>query len=341
MGLLTVALILGLLRIAPALGLIDIPGSTVRKFHDGSPALVGGIAIFVALFFTLTLFKPDLLFSNLALTMAAFLLVVTGAVDDRFDLRPLFKLIAQITAAFIVVFLGKIVLLSLGRILPGDKVLALGGFAVPFTVLAIVVLLNAWNMIDGLNGLCSGITLICLFWLMIVIAVQGTNTQALFLPGLLAIGIACFLPFNTGFFGRRPHALAFMGDAGSLFLGLCMAWIPLKLTQDISFKIPPMVIAWILALPVFDMTCVCIKRIAAGKNPMAADKTHLHHLLIANGHSSSRTVEMICAMTLIYGGIGVLGWIWHWPQAVLFLLLVAALAGHAFLRIRLRRNAKT
>lgn len=326
-----------LVKVAPAYGLVDHANDT-RKDHLGTPALVGGIAIFTALWAGLLAFTPDILGQNAAFAAAASLLIVVGAIDDRFDIRPSYKLAAQAAAALILVFIGKAALLSFGKIMPGMPAVALGIFSIPFTLIAIILLLNAWNMVDGLDGLASGLALVCLFWLCVAMLCLRLPSAAFVLPLCAAAAIAGFLPFNSSLFNKH-HTPAFLGDAGSLLLGLLMAWLPLKLTQDTSFRVAPVVVAWVLALPVFDIVCVTFRRLAQKKNPMQADQTHLHHLFIRSGHDKSKVPALMMRLCFAYGGFGVLTWIWGLPQSLSLLLWVIALGAHMTLRRHLVRKA--
>lgn len=298
-------------RFAPRLGLIDRPNHE-RKLHTGEPALTGGLAIYFSVVIACNFFAPRLIFENPALFVAGFLLLLTGAIDDRHDIPAIAKLCVQLAAAGILIYVGNAVLVSLGVVVPHGKPFALGVFAVPFTMVAVLLLLNAWNMTDGLDGLIGGITLCGLLWMGAAILGAHMPMNDLWLPAILFFAVLGYLPFNLRSRGTAQRQV-FLGDAGSLFLGLCMAWLPLKLTQDRAFLVPPAVMAWILTVPVFDITWVVFTRLAHKKNPMSPDKTHLHHLLMAKGYTAAQAARLIVAISFICGGLGVLLWVWHMP----------------------------
>src|SRR5262245_53621375 len=208
----TVVFLFAFRPVAVAIGLVDIPGG--RKRHDEPVPLIGGIAMSLGLGFGTTLVAhPD--FWNPAL-LGIYLLVVVGTIDDRFDLPPNVRLIAQTCAALLVVFASDVVVDRLGA--PLFFELPLGALAVPFTVLFIVTMINAFNVIDGIDGLAGGLAILSLG----AMAVIGSSTTVFALVAIVIGVVAAFLLFNLPLGVNKP-VRTFMGDAGSTSLGLTIA----------------------------------------------------------------------------------------------------------------------
>jgi len=290
----TVFFIFALRPVAAALKLVDIPGG--RKRHDMPVPLIGGLAMSIGLTFGATLtFQLELW---LPIAIAIYLLVLVGMIDDRFDLSARVRLFAQVCAALIVVFGAGLHVSNLGS--PLFFQWSLGIAAVPFTVLFVVTVINAFNVIDGLDGLAGGLSMIAL----VCLAIIGVDSSLFSLAIVLTAVVAGFLLFNLPL-GFNSVARCFMGDAGSTFLGLAIATIGISFSQGPAPIISPVVGLWFIAVPVFDLFCSIIRRLAKGKSPFSADHDHLHHILNANGRS--RRGGALIVMLLIAGGCAVVG----------------------------------
>jgi len=321
---LSLFLIHNLRRPAVNLGLVDIPGG--RKAHDGHVPLVGGVGVFAAFALAALLLPQDLgAYRGLFFGMA--LLLIAGVLDDLHDLRAGRKLLAQVVAALMLVGWGGHVIPDLGG-WPLLGTLELGLLAVPFTLLCVVGLVNAVNMMDGVDGLAGGVTLVILAWLVGAAVAAGDGGQAA-LPGLLAATVVGFLVFNFPHPWRRC-ASVFMGDAGSLLLGFAVAWFAVDLADAPQDPVPPLTIAWILALPVFDALTLMVRRVHKGQSPMAADREHLHHIFQRAGFTTRGTVYVLMTIVLLMGAIGMAGWWLAVPAWVMFLGLLAVFAGHIY-----------
>jgi UDP-GlcNAc:undecaprenyl-phosphate GlcNAc-1-phosphate transferase len=204
----------------------------------------------------------------------------------------------------------------------------LGWLAIPFTLLCVVGLINAVNMLDGLDGLAGSVVLVMLFWLSVV-GLEAAEFQALALPVLLASAVAGFLVLNFPVPWRRC-ATVFMGDSGSTMLGFALAWFAIDLAFQQGVGVPPVTIAWIMALPVFDTISLMLRRGLKGQNPMTADREHLHHIFLRAGFSPRTTVYIAMGIAFGLGGIGVLGWRLGVPEWLLWLPLLAVFAVHWF-----------
>lgn len=270
------------------IGAIDIPRDGRRMHADPIPRL-GGLAIFLAFFLCSAVFcKIDQ--TMLSIWIGGFVIVVMGVFDDIYNLHPLIKLGVQVIAALIAVAEGMTVdFISLfGHYIP------LGVFAVPVTVLWIVGLTNAMNLIDGLDGLSCGVSVISSLSLYLVMLMRGDSVSAA-ITLILAGSCLGFLPFNTN------PARIFMGDTGAQFLGYTLSLLSVsglfKTHTVISFFIP----LSIFGFPLVDTGFAFCRRILHGQSPFHADRGHLHHRLIDMGFNQKQTVMILYSICAILG----------------------------------------
>ncbi len=275
----TLLLMIGLRPLAPLLGLIDRPGG--RKQHEGEVAVIGGLAIFGGCLVGGSTLLPEHLQVPASFLLCAALLVAVGAADDRFDVSAWVRLGVQIMVAAIMVGEG-LVIRELGG-WNGAPSFELGAFAPAFTVLAILTAINAYNMIDGLDGLACSLGLVSVLSLLLL----GQGGPASEVPAILAIlaaAIAAFLPFNVPV-GINRKVRCFMGDAGSTLIGFAVAWCGIRLSQSSAPQAQPVTILWLTLLPLLELIVSFVRRVAAGRSPLAADADHFHHRLMRAGLS--------------------------------------------------------
>lgn len=321
----TVGLVLLLRRFADRWGLVDRPGG--RKGHEGSVPLVGGIAMAGASS-VMMLWHPMVGATHLGGLVGLLILVALGLVDDIRAVSPIGKLAWQGLAATVIVLLGGDSVQHLG-VLFGTEPIELGWLSVPFTVFAIVGLVNAVNMADGVDGLAGGFVAGSVVWMWVLAAVVGMELLALELVALMG-AVVGFLFFNlrTPF---RGTAAVFMGDAGSLLLGGCLAWFALRLAQGSAAtgeEPAPVVLLWVLGLPVLDTLVVMSRRIREGRSPFCPGRDHVHHRLLEAGLSVSQTIVLLMVVNLMMGALGVLGWLLGLPEWALFVGYCGALGLH-------------
>ncbi|ANY66946.1 undecaprenyl-phosphate alpha-N-acetylglucosaminyl 1-phosphate transferase [Paenibacillus sp. BIHB 4019] len=304
---LTLALVMTPLvkKFAFFVGAIDKPNH--RKVHTRIMPRMGGLAIyaaFVAGFLLLFPFIPDGMLTDANMNMIKALLVggtiiiLIGALDDRFELSAKVKLLGQLAAASVVVF-GFGIKIDLVNIPFGDAMQPIAGWiAVPITILWIVGVTNAINLIDGLDGLAAGVSGIAISTILIMAIIMG-NIPIILLCSLLLGGIVGFLFFNF-----HP-AKIFMGDSGSLFLGFSLATLSMigfKQVTIVSFVTPLLIIG----VPLSDTFFAIVRRWVNKRPIFAPDKGHLHHCLQELGFSHRRTVLIIWCVAAIFGGFAIL-----------------------------------
>ncbi|WP_246156354.1 undecaprenyl-phosphate alpha-N-acetylglucosaminyl 1-phosphate transferase [Thiohalocapsa marina] len=340
------ALLRTLHPLAARFGLLDHPTER-RKQHRQPTPLVGGIAIFLALLLALLLTVQ--IDHRLAFGLGgAAVLVVVGGLDDRHGLGWKPRMLAQVVAALLLTLGAGVQLTSLGDLF-GLGPLALGVFAVPFTVFATVGLINAFNMIDGIDGLAGGVALIALLALLPLSS--GTGTEVVLLPAIAAI--VPYLLCNLGLFGCRRYKL-FLGDAGSLLLGYLVTWMLIGAVQapigsvQAPSALEPAAAIWLIAIPLLDALGVIAKRLLKRRSPFGADRGHLHHQLSRVFGSTQRALVVLLSAAALFAGIGLVGQALGVAPAVLlgmalgiFLVHLAAqpLAPRAYRRLMRRRRA--
>ena len=307
---LTAVLIVMLRPMAIFIGLVDVPSK--RKLHAGNIPLIGGVAIFLAalssmvLLSYLNLGKPELDGSLGAFFAAGLLLLFVGVWDDYRELPAAIRFLAQIGASLIMVFSGKVVLTDLGYLSFSGEILSLGVLSIPFTVFTCLGVINAMNMCDGLDGLSGCLALIAL------IGLGGANSMGVgpivdqHLIVVFAASVIAFLIFNLRTLWRSK-AWVFLGDAGSMLLGITLAWLCIKLSQGEARVISPAAVLWFLMLPIMDAVCMMIRRIMRGQSPFAADREHLHHILLLAGFTVGQVVTLMCSIALWGVVVGLLG----------------------------------
>jgi UDP-GlcNAc:undecaprenyl-phosphate GlcNAc-1-phosphate transferase len=309
---LTVGLLLLLSWLAPRLGLMDQPSA--RKIHSAPVPMTGGIAIFLVVAGMSALLYRQLPVFIWPLLVAALVLVLVGVLDDRWELAPGWRFVAQAVAIAAVIGLTGVRIDSFGFLLSDQWPLTLGVLAVPLTLFGIIGIINAINMADGIDGLAATLVLIPL--LLLGLVVPDAAWRRWFAVVGVAIGV--FLLFNL-FGGRRR---VFLGDAGSLLLGFILAWLVVYFSQGSHRVIFPVTALWLLALPVFDTIFVMTQRLLAGRSPFSPDRRHLHHLLMRLGYSAGKTLLLIAVYALILAQVGWLMLHYGVPEHIQFAAFV-------------------
>ncbi|MCE8014840.1 undecaprenyl/decaprenyl-phosphate alpha-N-acetylglucosaminyl 1-phosphate transferase [Halomonas sp. MCCC 1A17488] len=314
-------------RPAAAVGLADRPGG--RKQHQGVVPLTGGLGVFIG-FLLVQPFLPGVQSVYVPLFAGMALLVACGVIDDARDMRSTVKLGVQLLAAVLMVVWGGQVVTTLGEF-PVVGAVQLGWLAVPVTVFAVAGLINAVNMMDGIDGLAGGTVLVMLSWLGIIAAVQG-QLSLLVVIASLAAAVVGFLFFNMRHPWRK-RASVFMGDAGSMALGFAIAWFVIELSQYEQAVLGPVAYGWILVMPVMDTLSLMIRRIRKGRSPFAADREHLHHIFLRAGFLPGSATLALMSMTAVLGAVGVVGSLLGVPDLLMLLGLIGvAVAHYVFIR---------
>lgn len=316
------------IKLARKVGAIDLPSD--RRIHKKPIPRIGGIAILfgflvasIYLIISSTLEKKLILndSDNYLMKLLGFLIGILvleafAFTDDLKDIRPWQKLVGQVLAAVIIFCSGIRIDIINDWVLPT-------WFSCILTIGWIVGITNAINLIDGLDGLSSGISLISSFLLLIIFATNYSPLIAVLLITALAGAIMGFMPFNIN------PAKTFMGDVGSQFLGFTLAVISIlgvAKTVTLIVLIAPVLV---LALPIFDTLFAIVRRIVKGRSLKAvfkADRGHLHHRLMQQGFTQKQSVAILYAISASLGMLAIIliedGF---WKAMSLLLLIIAVL----------------
>jgi len=280
---------------ARRLDLMDYPKG--RKDHERPTPVTGGLAMAIASVLAYWA-APNLTPSIQAFCIAAVLLVVVGLWDDKHDLRWYWRILAQVLAALVVIFWGGVRVEQLGPLF-GLGQTSLGFLSVPFTVFAMVGIINAMNMIDGADGLAGMLGLAALAMLCAA-SVYAGNLVLAERVAVLCGALAGFLVWNLRF-PWRPRARVFMGNAGSGFLGLVIAWVAFRLTQNDGHPVNPVLALWLLPIPVMDTLVLIVRRLQEGRSPFAAGRDHIHHMMQDAGFGPTRAAFWLTVFSLACG----------------------------------------
>jgi UDP-GlcNAc:undecaprenyl-phosphate GlcNAc-1-phosphate transferase len=335
-----------------------------RDVHSTPTPRLGGIAMFLGIlvafgfasqvsWFHLVFARPGQI---VAILGAALIIVLIGVADDIWDLDWLTKLAGQVIAAGLLVWQGvQLVTLPIGGITVVPPVLGL-----VLTVGAVVLVMNAVNFIDGLDGLVAGVVIIAngvffiySYWLARVVAEAEYFNLTSLITVVLIGACAGFLPLNW-----HPAKL-FMGDSGALLVGLLMATSAISVTGQIDPEslqsgrllapafipfIPILLPLAILIVPLLDFALAVTRRLSAGKSPFSADRQHLHHRLLDMGHTHFQAVLIFYSWTAVVA-VGVLSFLfipWGWSIVLIVVGLgITTVVTLAPLSRRMRRAAST
>ncbi|CAH0078313.1 UDP-phosphate alpha-N-acetylglucosaminyl 1-phosphatetransferase [Salmonella enterica subsp. enterica serovar Typhi] len=304
-------------KVAIKIGLVDKPN--FRKRHQGVIPLVGGISVFAGICFMFGL--SDYYIPHLSLYLiCAGVLVFVGAMDDRFDISVKIRAVVQAVIAVVMMVIAKLHLGSLGYIF-GPWELVLGPFGYFLTLFAVWAAINAFNMMDGIDGLLGGLSSVSFAAMGLILWFDGQTSLAMWCFAMIA-AILPYIMLNLGILGRRYKV--FMGDAGSTLIGFTVIWLLLETTQGKTHSISPVTALWIIAIPLMDMVAIMYRRLRKGMSPFSPDRQHIHHLVMRAGFTSRQAFVLITLAAAILAGVGVTAEYSHfvpeWVMLVLFLL---------------------
>ena len=294
-------------KVSYKLNLLDHPNK--RKVHSKATAYTGGFAISVILLFSIFLFTVSDKNLNIILSIA-FLISIIGLIDDKYNLDVSSKLSLQIIPIFYLVVFENLTLQQIGDY--NYFKVELGSFVIPFTLMCVLLLINAFNYFDGIDG-TLGFTSISVL-IILYFLIPNQNFQ-LFLI-LILIPLAIFLCFNFSLF-KLPKL--FLGDSGSLLIGFVIAFVLIYLAnQNLTH---PILLAWSVVIFVYEFLSINLIRLKNKKDPLRAGQDHLHHLLFNNTKSIFLTNFFISIMNIILFIIGYLSFLLIGPLISLILFI--------------------
>ncbi|QJE31420.1 glycosyltransferase family 4 protein [Heyndrickxia coagulans] len=273
-------------KLAIRIGAVDKPNQ--RKVHMKVMPRLGGLAIYISFIAGVLLLQPDNPHS-LPILLGSLIIVLTGIIDDIRELSPRVKLMGQLAAALVVVLSGiHVEFINL----PFGGQLEFGIFSIPLTILWIVGVTNAINLIDGLDGLAAGVSSIALLTISGMAIIMG-DAYVTVLGLILMASTIAFLFYNF------YPAKIFMGDTGALFLGYMISVLSLLGFKNVTF-ISLIIPALILGVPISDTFFAIIRRLVHKQPLSAPDKLHLHHCLLRLGFSHRQVVLIIYAIAAMF-----------------------------------------
>lgn len=281
--------------------LVDIPDRS-RKFHDRATPLTGGIGILLAVIISTEIYldmnnlKGYIPEFSQKLYIASMPLLILFLIDDFKTLRPLHRLIIQVTLSLYVIFSTDIYLSNLGNLF-GFGEIQLGILSIPFTIFCVVGIMNAFNMIDGINGLCAGSAIMALLFI-------GFYSELMYDSVLIIIigSMIGFLIFNLRVFGKKRGV--FLGDSGSNLIGFWVAWCAIYSSQNTIYQVEAITMLWFVSIPLLDCIGLIFSRLFRGISITSPGRDHIHHKLMLN-YSPEGSLGIILLISLCTGFFGI------------------------------------
>ena len=281
--------------------LVDLPDRN-RKFHKRPTPLTGGIGILIAMIISskiyidlnnLNGYVPEFTYN---LVVASIPLLILFLIDDYKGLLPLYRVLIQIISSLYIIYTTDVYLIDLGNLF-GFGEINLSSYGIPVTLFCIVGLMNAFNMIDGVNGLCAGCG-------MVSMALVGFYSGLVYDSMLILLvgSVIGFLIFNLRIFGKDRGV--FLGDSGSNLIGFWVAWISIYASQNELYSIYSITLVWFVAIPLLDCLSVILSRLLKQKSVASAGRDHIHHKLLVR-YSSEKTLFIIIIFSLFNGLLGI------------------------------------
>ena len=309
--LISMGLIPPLRLLAERFRFVDLPGD--RKVHKHPIPSIGGIAFAIGSFASILWWCPQSSI-KFSLLFGGLIILGFGVWDDRVNLGYRAKLLGQLLAALVIVFVGGIRFESIPVLADDELPMWIGA---PLTVIFLIAVSNAVNLTDGLDGLAGGLSFLSLCGIAYLAHLSRDSTVLLLTVPFLG-GVLGFLRYNT------YPARIFMGDGGSQLLGFTMGVLTILLTDPTRGPFSPALSLFLLGLPFLDTLGVAGQRLAEGRSPFIGDRTHVHHKLMRIGLSHYEAVTAIYAIQV---GMVSLAYLLRWQSDALILSLYLVIAG--------------
>ena len=276
-------------------------GFNLLSSNDFQKYLIGGLILYSSLFSLNFYFVFEETFNYLLII--SLLILITGVIDDFITLPVFIRLLIQFLAALLITLYG-VKIISLGYLID-DREILLGYFSIFFSVLCLVVLINAFNFFDGIDGNASATSLFCFLSLVVLVYLENEvyliNINKFFLIILICLVFLLFLNVQQ-FFKFK----IFLGDAGSTLLGFIMGTLLILYSQPPYNYFHPVLCIWCISFPIYDFLNVTIKRLIKNKNPMRSDDQHIHYILTQYGISNITSISIITFISTLFLIIGYL-----------------------------------
>lgn len=313
--------------IALRIGWVDHPSP--RKCHNTPTPLIGGVALYGGYLIGGLFLDNVTLPSNLLLAVATCIMII-GCLDDCWRLRPWIRLLAEFGLALLLTGWGGLLVHTLGDLL-GWGVIDLEIGLIPFSMFAFVAVINALNMSDGLDGLAAGQSLVA-FLALLFLATQANRWQE---SGWILLAIVVLSPFlllNAPLSQNRV-AQVFLGDGGSMLLGLALFWFTVTLSQGANAACSPAIALWLLAIPLIDLSSSIMRRLYTGYHPFYPDRGHIHHVLLRLGYNKRQVFLILVGSSSLFALLAITAHLLAIPEAILFYSLLIVLIGYCWFMI--------
>ena len=278
--------------LAKKFNFLDIPKDN-RRMHNKPMPIGGGLGMYIVIsILSLYFLKLDRML--VMLLIGSTIIVVSGLIDDKKSLSPKMKLLFQVLAA-VCLIIGGVKIEFFTNPFEAEQMLELINLlSIPITIFWVCGITNTINLIDGLDGLAAGISMICAIS-MFFITRRINHIAVTFICVLVAGACLGFLPYNFN------PAKIFMGDTGALYLGFMLSFITIQGVMKQAAILMMFVPLLALGVPVFDTAFAMVRRKLHGKSIVEADKGHLHHRLLAKGLNQKQTVLILYSISIIFG----------------------------------------
>lgn len=288
-------------KLACTLKVVDIPKDS-RRVHKKPIPKLGGLAIYIAFVIMVFLKKGQINEPEIGIIIGSLIIVIGGVIDDKYNIKPWQKLIFQIAAACVLISFKIMISVITNPVSDVNLYISIANFiAIPLTMLWVIGVTNAFNLIDGLDGLSAGLAFIACVTMTIVAFLSGmADLEVITLTIILAGAILGFLPYNF-----NPASI-FMGDTGAQLLGFLLAAIAMKGAIKSASAIVLAVPILALGLPIYDTLFAIIRRKVNGKSIAEPDKGHLHHRLLDMGLTQRQAVIIMYSISVVLGFIAII-----------------------------------
>ena len=312
----------GVRKLSPILGFMDIPRDD-RRMHETAVPRAGGVAVYIA--FLIAMCITGLWELLLPYAVCGTIIMAVGLADDKISISPKTKLVVQALAGAVLCLFG----ITVEELSFFGLELDLGWAAYPLTVIWVIAITNVFNLIDGLDGLCCGLSIIGAGAIGLLAYFDG-NTELIICSLLFVASCVGFLPHNA------HKAKIFIGDSGAMLCGFTLATLSCQTVFESRMSVPSLTAIVIFGIPLFDATFAVIRRIKGKSNIFVGDKKHVHHRLSARyGHRNA--VILLYVGALLLGGIAILMGASLVCEIIAVILFVLVLA-YAIVRFGIYKN---
>lgn len=317
--------------LAVKLNFVDSPNE--RKSHNGHVPLIGGICTLLGVWLiSMMSTNIDVIPLQFEYTLIASILVLVGLIDDKLDISAVSRLCVIATISVWLVEVEGISLNYLGNIFNTGDVY-LNSLSLLFTSVAVIGCITAFNMVDGIDGLLGVLASVSIGSLGLLFWMSG-HTQVSQFCFLFITAMLPYVCFNLGLRMKSKYKV-FMGDSGSFLVGFTVIWLLVFATQETnslpSSSMQPVTALWIIAVPLMDMALVMIRRLIKGQSPFKADRTHIHHILIAYGVSARMTLCAISFNSIVIAAVGIALELYGVNEATSLISFLILFAGYSMI----------